>query len=329
MKIAISSDFFTSLAKLPKTQMNKTIKLVEKFKNNPKSTELSYEKLHSNTNMYSMGVDASYRCIVMKPDTGDIYILLWVDSYDNAYDWVKKHKCIINSKTGSLQVIQVVQTSESQVVIEQNNNSFFSKFKDNELLKLGVPLNLLETVKNIDNEIELDSLQNHIPEEVYEALFYILAGDSLEEVYNYIFSEDDIEETIDIDDFAKALAKDSSQRKFYVVDDNDIDLKSMLNAPLEKWRVFLHPSQRKLIKKDFNGAVRVLGGAGTGKTVVAMHRAKWLAQKALEDNGKILFTTYTKNLSIDIYESLKRICDNDTLKRIEIKNILHQELLVS
>ena len=61
MKVAISSDFFTALSKLPKTQLNKTIKLVEKFKNNPKSTGLNYEKLNFTNNMYSMRVDTSYR----------------------------------------------------------------------------------------------------------------------------------------------------------------------------------------------------------------------------------------------------------------------------
>jgi superfamily I DNA/RNA helicase len=97
---------------------------------------------------------------------------------------------------------------------------------------------------------------------------------------------------------------------------------NMLNAPLEKWRVFLHPTQRKLVEKEYNGPVRILGGAGTGKTVVAMHRAKYLAsQISLFDNKKILFTTYTKNLAIDIYENLKKICNEETLSKIEVKNL--------
>ena len=96
----------------------------------------------------------------------------------------------------------------------------------------------------------------------------------------------------------------------------------MLNAPLEKWRVFLHPSQRKLVEKDYNGAVKVLGGAGTGKTVAAMHRAKYLAkQLSFFENKKILFTTFTKNLSLDILENLKKICDEKTMQNIEVINL--------
>jgi superfamily I DNA/RNA helicase/mRNA-degrading endonuclease RelE of RelBE toxin-antitoxin system len=320
MKVAISSDFFTALSKLPKTQMGKTIKLVEKFKSNPKASGLNYEKLHATKNMYSLRVDGSYRCVVMSPEKNDVYILLWVDNHNDAYDWAKKHKCSINTETGSLEIIQT-QHSVEEIVIspKQENSSFFSHFKDKELLKLGVNDELLEYVKAINDEVELDSMRTYITEEVYEALFYLLAGESYDSVYNYLYADNT---TVVDDDFTAALENDSSKRTFYVVEKDDTELMNMLNAPLEKWRVFLHPTQRKLVEKEYNGPVRVLGGAGTGKTVVAMHRAKYLAlQISLFDNKKILFTTYTKNLAIDIYENLKKICDADTLSKIEVKNL--------
>jgi len=320
MKVAISSDFFTALSKLPKTQMGKTIKLVEKFKNNPTASGLNYEKLHATKNMHSLRVDGSYRCIVMSPEKNDVYILLWVDNHDDAYDWAKKHKCSVNTETGSLEIIQTEHSVESiTIATKQDNSSFFSQFKDKELLKLGVSDELLEYVKAIDNEDELDSMRAYITEEVYEALFYLLAGENYESVYNYLYSDNTI---VEDDDFTTALENNSSKRTFYVVEENDTELMNMLNAPLEKWRVFLHPTQRKLVEKEYNGPVRVLGGAGTGKTLVAMHRAKYLAsQISLFDNKKILFTTYTKNLAIDIYENLKKICDEDTLSKIEVKNL--------
>lgn len=321
MKVAISSDFFTALSKLPKTQLNKTIKLVEKFKNNPKSPGLNYEKLHFANNMHSIRVDGAYRCIVMSPENNDVYILLWVDNHDNAYDWAKKHKCLVNVQTGSLEVIQVEHSVEDiKITPKQSNKTFFSQFKDKELLKLGVNEDLLEYVKSINDEDDLDNFRQHITEEVYEALFYLLSGDSVDEVYNYLYTDNNTK--INPDDFTKALENDSSKRNFYVVEEDDTELMNMLNAPLEKWRVFLHPTQRKLVEKDYNGPVRILGGAGTGKTVVAMHRAKHLAsQTNLFDNQKILFTTYTKNLAIDIYENLKKICDEETLSKIEVKNL--------
>lgn len=321
MKVAISSDFFTALSKLPKAQLNKTIKLVDKFKNNPKSNGLSYEKLHATNNMHSIRVDGSYRCIVMSPQNNDVYILLWVDKHDDAYDWAKKHKCMVNAQTGSLEIIQATYEIEDVLTShDKHSETFFSKFKDKELLKLGVNEKSLKYVKLLNNEDDLDNLRKYITEEVYEALFYLLSGDSYEEVYNYLYADNNTE--VDEDDFTTALGNDSSKRNFYVVEENDTELINMLNAPLEKWRVFLHPSQRKLVKKVYNGPLRVLGGAGTGKTVVAMHRAKYLASQInLFEDKKILFTTYTKNLAIDIHENLKKICDDETLSKIEVKNL--------
>jgi superfamily I DNA/RNA helicase/mRNA-degrading endonuclease RelE of RelBE toxin-antitoxin system len=321
VKVAISSDFFTALSKLPKNQLNKTVKLVEKFKNNPRSPGLNYEKLHFADNMHSIRVDGAYRCIVMSPENNDVYILLWVDNHDDAYDWAKKHKCLVNAQTGSLEIIQTNHsTEEMTLTATKDEETFFSHFKDKELLKLGVNEDLLSYVKTIDNEDDLDNFREHLTEEVYEALFYLLSGDSLEEVYNYLYADNDT--NINPDDFTKALENDSSKRSFYVVEEDDTELMNMLNAPLEKWRVFLHPTQRKLVNKSYNGPVRVLGGAGTGKTVVAMHRAKHLASQInLFDKQKILFTTYTKNLAIDIYENLKKICDEETLTKIEVKNL--------
>jgi len=96
----------------------------------------------------------------------------------------------------------------------------------------------------------------------------------------------------------------------------------MLNAPLEQWRVFLHPSQRRLVERDWNGPVRVLGGAGTGKTVAALHRAKWLAENRYTGvNDRILFTTFTRNLAADIREDLAKICAPETMSRIEVVNL--------
>jgi len=323
MKVAISSDFFTALSKLPKTQMNKTIKLVEKFKNDPTSSGINYEKLHfsSDSRMYSIRVDNTYRCIILKPERGDVFILLWVDHHDEAYDWAKRHKCSIHPETGSIQILETEYTTEQVTIVKEKDiETAFGGYRDRELLHLGVPEELLMKVRQIDSEDELDGLRKNLPEEAYEGLFYLLAGDPLEEVLQYL-ATDKPEEEIDTEDFAKALDNENSKRRFYVVDENDIDLMSMLNAPLEKWRVFLHPTQRKLVYRDWNGPVRVLGGAGTGKTVVAMHRAKWLAQKALVSNEKILFTTFTKNLANDIYENLKKICSEDVLSRIEVKNL--------
>ncbi|WP_424753645.1 UvrD-helicase domain-containing protein [Methylobacterium sp.] len=98
----------------------------------------------------------------------------------------------------------------------------------------------------------------------------------------------------------------------------------MLDEPLEFWRIFLHPSQRRLVEQAWNGPVLVRGGAGTGKTVVAMHRARHLAQAILtkaDANGRILFTTFTSNLAADVRADLKNLCSADQMAHIEVVHL--------
>ncbi len=215
MKVAISSDFFTALSKLPRNQMNKTIRLVEKFKNDPKSPGLNYEKLGygADSRLYSLRVDGAYRVILFKPNKGDVYILLWVDHHDEAYDWAKRHHCRVHPETGSLQILQVEYAGISKKESAVKPQSFFSQFRERELLRLGVPPELMETVRRIDSEEDLDNMRHLLPEEAYEGLFYLLAGDSYEEVLRYLALEK-TEEKVDTEDFAKALENANSRRRF-------------------------------------------------------------------------------------------------------------------
>ena len=104
--------------------------------------------------------------------------------------------------------------------------------------------------------------------------------------------------------------------------ENGVDLEALLNSPLEQWRVFLHPLQRKIVETNASGPMRVLGSAGTGKTVVAMHRAKYLLENVfVNSTDRILFTTFTKNLATDIFHGLQQICSPDILKRIDVINL--------
>jgi superfamily I DNA/RNA helicase len=127
---------------------------------------------------------------------------------------------------------------------------------------------------------------------------------------------------VDTKDFAAALKNEDSQRRFHVVE-TDQEMAEIMAAPLEQWRIFLHPKQRQLVRMQANGPVRVLGGAGTGKTVTAMHRARYLAEEVFfgrED--RILLTTFTKNLATDISQNLRKLCSDDKAwGRIDVQHL--------
>ena len=343
VRVAISADFFTAFAAIPRQRQNKVVNFINKFRNNPTSPGINYEKIVNafDSNIRSVRIDETYRGIVLKPKSSNVYLLLWVDHHDDAYRWAVRKKCIINSQTGSIQVFDVEENNESvpsknvirESEVKSNNTTvgeaqnissedpIFKNISDELLIKIGVPDEALSIARKICSLSDLDKNINLLPPDAYEALYFLAEGYSIDEVLDEFARND---EEVDTEDFAAALSNINTQQKFIVLDDEDgeNELKEILSAPLEKWRVFLHPTQRKIVEKSFNGAVRVLGGAGTGKTVVAMHRAKWLAENILnKSNEKILFTTFTRNLAEDIKSNLRKICTPEIMKKIDVVNI--------
>ncbi|WP_045221849.1 UvrD-helicase domain-containing protein [Desulfonatronum thioautotrophicum] len=326
VKVALSNDLLTSITRISGSKQAKVINFIQKFQANPNSPGINYEKIHvaSDPNFRSVRIDDAYRGIIFKPDTGNVYVLLWVDLHDDAYAWAKKKKCTVNPETGSLQIYETEFFGEQKEVASDTIPGLFDTIHDRHLKRFGVPDDLLPHVRKLKTPDDLEAVAAKLPQEAYEALFFLADGFSIEDVYNELLTEEKpaTQSTpVDQEDFASALDNPDSKRRFFIVDDDE-ELMAMLQAPLEKWRVFLHPKQRSLVERNWNGPVRVLGGAGTGKTVAAMHRAKWLAEQIFNLPGaKILMTTFTKNLAADIQANLRKICPDDTLKRIEVSNL--------
>lgn len=322
IKVVISLDFLKAFAAIPRTHQAKVREFIEKFQENPTSPGINYETIEQwkDPNLRSVRIDQNYRGVVLKPQQGSVYTLLWVDSHDEAYRWAKGKKFSIHPVTGSLQVIPVQEETliAGAPVPETPREGLFDVYRDRNLLRLGIPEELLPRVRMIDSEDQLEGLEQELPQEAFEALFLLAAGYSYEEVLREVETEEPAEK-VDPQDFAAALEKTDSKRRFYVVEDA-LELAEILNSPLELWRVFLHPSQRKIVNQHFNGPARVLGGAGTGKTVVAMHRARVLAERASE-NEKVFLTTFTKNLAEDIRQNLRKICSTEIMKKIEVVNL--------
>lgn len=325
IQVAISKEFFDSFDRLSKDRRSRVRVFMEKFRTDPTSPGLNYEKIIDarDPNLRSVRVDQQYRVIVLKPAKGNTFILLWVDNHDDAYQWAKNRKCQIHPETGAIQILDVAQAEAHQEPLIESTieaPGLFAEHRDRELVRLGIPEGLLPSVRSIQSEEDLEWATSWLPDEASEALLMLAAGFSKEEVFAEVV-QPAADKQVDTEDFAAALENADSQRRFVVVED-DQELQEILAAPLEHWRIFLHPSQRKLVQMQTNGPVRVLGGAGTGKTVVAMHRAKWLAENVFTaSSDRILFTTFTKNLAIDIQANLRKLCSTEVMRRIEVANI--------
>ena len=334
MTMAMSSGFLDAFARLPSSQQRSVRTLITRFNANSTASGLNYERIQGtrDAKLRSLRIDRGYRAIISKPERGNVHILLWADKHDDAYAWAKRHRCDINPETGAIQVYEPESTTfdEAAAVVDvesvgagvpvrrdgqsDDGDAAFHDLRDRQLTRLGVPTAMIAEVRGVRDDAALDAMQVRLPVEAYEALFLYMAG----ETYEQLVADREAPEQVDTDDFASALDRAESRTRFFVAED-DLALEAMLNAPLEHWRVFLHPTQRRLVERHWNGPVRVLGGAGTGKTVAAMHRARWLARNL--SGGRILFTTFARNLATDIENNLRSICSPEEMSRIDVTNL--------
>ncbi len=321
-RVAIFEEFLDAFARIPRAQQKKVNKFLRMFREDPTSPSLNYESISSfaDPNLRTVRIDQAYRAIVLKPETGNVYVLMWVDHHDEAMRWAENKRVAIHPETGALQVITRVTDEPAAAEPEPEPEAMlFEHVRDRELLRLGVPEEQLRTVRAIQTMAQLESLSAVLPPEAFEALYWIGEGESLDEVERAMAVRP--VEAVDTEDFETALERDVSKRRFVVVDDDAL-LESMLDAPLEKWRIFLHPSQRSLVERSWNGPVRVLGGAGTGKSVVAMHRTAHLAEQLFNQPGdRLLFVTFTRNLAADTEANLARLCNPAAMSRIEVVHL--------
>jgi superfamily I DNA/RNA helicase len=339
-KVALSQDFLLQLAKLPVSVQSKVMKWAIQFQADPTSPGVNYENINGarDPNLKSVRLDRDWRGIVFKPTSSDVYVLLYADHHDAAYRWAENRKLAINPVTGAMQLVVMESVTQQEratparawspapqavadaaaTASKAPSEPLFASLGDRELLSLGVPEESIPSVRAVASDEQLDAMQARLPVEAYEGLFLVAAGDTLSEVLGA--RETRVDKEVNTADFITALATPESQSRFVIVD-NDEALMAIMNAPLAQWRVFLHPTQNKLANGDRSGPVRVLGGAGTGKTVLAMHRAKWLAENRTPAGKKVLFTTFTRNLAGDIEQNMKTLCGASTLAKLEVKNL--------
>lgn len=319
--VAIGDEFLDAFARIPRSQQKKVREFTEKFKENPSSSSINYEKIHNvrDPKVRTVRIDQKYRAIVLHPDEGEVYVLVWVDNHDEAMAWAANRVFEVNPYKGSLQIVNVREVQEALPQKRTRRGGIFENSDDAQLLSFGIPEILLPAVRGIKDKQELQVLIKHLPAEAAEALVWLAEGIPVDEIREAVAAAP-AKVKVDTDDLTAALQHPDSRRRFVIVQ-TDSDLNAMLDAPLEKWRIFLHPSQERLVSRNFNGPAKVLGGAGTGKTVVAMHRARHLAKTiCTEPEDRILFTTYTANLAQNVDQNLTNLCGPEKDK-IEVVHI--------
>ena len=274
MKLFIHDKCLEKLFALPKATSKKVLEFQKKFRENSKSEAIHLEpiKIFKDQSLRTARIDQRYRAIIRVPESGDNYHLLWVDNHDEAMDWAKNKVFEWNEMTQAAQIFTSPENVISLAVSQENTLGLFDDYSNEELLQIGVPDALLVLIRNIKSLNDLEKNEQYLPQDAFENLFYLSEGISIESVIEDIQSG-----KVDDDDLNLQQSSINNKRSFVEIDDSLVE--EIINGDLSKWQIFLHPSQRKLVEGEFKGSVKVTGGAGTGKTVVALHRLKFLSNK--------------------------------------------------
>jgi len=319
MEFLIADTFTDGLARLTSDEQKAVKTTAFDLQMNPVNSGMSLHKLDQakDKNFWSARVSSDIRIIVHK--TSGSLLLCYVGHHDDAYHWAERRKLETHPKTGAAQLVEIRETvkeivvpvyvQQEQVIPEKAaaiEPPLFAHVSDDALLGYGVPMEWLPDVKQATEDTLL-ALTEHLPAEASEALLELATG-----------GKPTMPETAAA--AASPFEHPDAQRRFRVMT-NVEELERALDFPWEKWTVFLHPAQREWVERDYSGPARVSGSAGTGKTIVALHRAVYLARA--NPDARVLLTTYSDTLARALQIKLRRLLGNEPRlgERIDVHSI--------
>ena len=318
MEFRIADTFTDSLAKLTGDEQKAVKTTAFDLQMDPSGAGHSFHKLDraKDRNFWSVRVSRDIRLIVHR--TASSVLLAYVDHHDAAYRWAERRRIERHPRTGAAQIVEVRETVREievprPIVVEApavaptaSKPAIFAAASDDELLGYGVPDTWLDDVRSADEDSLLD-LADHLPAEAAEALLELATGGTPDRPAHA---------AADTDPFAHPDA----QRRFRLVVNAD-ELERALEFPWEKWTVFLHPAQRRIVENNYSGPARVSGSAGTGKTIVALHRAVHLARA--HPDARVLLATFSDTLANALRVRLGRLVHNQPsiAERLEVNSM--------
>ncbi|SCK47870.1 UvrD/REP helicase N-terminal domain-containing protein [Streptomyces sp. WMMB 714] len=334
-QLALANSFWESYDVLEKPVKSGVRKAMAKFQ------QLSVAELYADKGLHLESVDNArdprmrtirindfWRGVVLAPDDGsDVFLLANVVPHDDAYSWAAKRLYTTNTATRGLEVRNVVAIEQLTPALEKAASTapslLFARYSDNVLRELGIDDQVLQAVRTVIDKQQLQAFGTLLPEDQFEALEYLAEGFSPEDVYRDVVV---VRRPADVgtgsgpdDSLAAAIGNTTSRITLVTGPD---ELTGILEKPFAAWRVFLHPSQRRVAyRTSYGGPAQVTGGPGTGKTVVALHRVKHLLSRS--QDSRVLLTTYTNALAATLRENLSLLLDGDEaqLARVDVTTV--------
>lgn len=299
MTTILADSFTSSLAKLSNEEQKQAKLTAFDLQVNPGQPGLQFHRIDKSRdpNFWSVRVNRDLRIVVHK--TGDSLMLVQVAHHDDAYKWAERRRIEAHPKTGALQIVEVRELIEepvhaysvqSELAFDTEQTAsppqLFSELSSDDLLSVGVPVDWLAEVQGASEE-RFFAIAGHLPPEASEALLEFAATGRLNAAPPPT---------------GDPLQHPDTLRRFRVLEGAE-ELQAAMDAPFDKWLVFLHPTQKGVVERTFTGPARVAGSAGTGKTVVALHRVSRLLRN--DPDGRVLLTTFSEPLAQSLRDKLK------------------------
>ena len=278
-QLMLHRDVLKTFGRLPAKVQKKVYELIRKFEQDPKQASTHLEPLAGTRDpkVRSARVGDDYRAIVIAPQQGDIFLLMHVDHHDEAYRWCRNRQFEAHGSLGTLQVFDVEQATKAvaadippPTIVATTPAYPLAALSDQELFEAGVPRALIPAVRAVHDDQGFTRLEEYLPKEASQVLYGVVLGLSLNDALEEMLGELDAgaSKPAGPGDFSH-LAEVTSMD--LVMIEGEEHLKEILSEDIEEWRVFLHPYQRKLVRRETRGPMKVFGAAGTGKTVVLMN----------------------------------------------------------
>lgn len=320
-KLGIDRDFLRDFAKLDRPVQDRIGDVFGKFRE-ATHAGLHLEKVANarDPHFRTIRIDKFWRGVVLAPDDGDSYTLLKVLPHDDAYAWAQRRRASVNAATGHIEIrdVNAIDTTLPELSRHAERTAaarLFEQVNDADLKRLGIDDQTRSFARALTDVIQLEAARDFLPLVQFDVLYSLVAGYTPEQVWDDL-SQQITDQHIDTDDMSAAVAR-SDDRVLLV--DGPAELMAVFRNPFDLWRIYLHPTQHRVVHARFGGAARVSGGPGTGKTVVCLHRAHQLALRA---EGPVLVTTFTSTLAASLRVGLDLLIDDPTVRsRITVDHV--------
>lgn len=303
-EVVIAKQFYSCKSTLSEADALRAEKFIRTLSDGPSESDLGLEPLGDSavSGFWAARLGKNTQLLLHRDNSR--VTVLYAGTFDEVNTWATSRRISRHPVTGARQLVvepSVLGDKPDPAPAITVAPLDFSQYHRDYLLSLGVPEEWISKVQSVQDKAQFWQVHSAMPEEAAENLYTLALGE--------------LPQPIKLPTDPRVMSLDE-KRRFFLVQDL-AELQRMLCLPFREWMLYLHPSQRNIVDGDFNGPVKITGMAGTGKTVVAIHRARVLAQR----KRRVLLTSYTNRLCSDIDQRLTSLCTADEASLITVRTV--------